>query len=166
MQNGQFVSKIQSFQKHAKNYSKRTLQLFFAKTRSKKHQILVKLGSIENHPFGKGYSPCKGCSLCEMVSLDEKLKMPKTCEKPFYKNIRVGLQKTGPKNAKYSKNGTILKICHLPKSIAHAKAIAFAKWSFWLKNSKFQKHAKNHFTRTLELICSKNYPHKNQMIQK
>ena len=36
---------------------------------------------------GKGYRPCK------MVSLGQKLKMPKTCEKPFYRNIRVVLRK-------------------------------------------------------------------------
>ena len=43
-------------------------------------------------------------------------------------------QKTAPKNTKYSKNETILKIGHLAKAIAHAKAIAFAKWSVWVKN--------------------------------
>ena len=42
---------------------------------------------------GKGYSPCKGHSLCKMVSLGQKLKMLKTCEKPFFKNIRVVLCK-------------------------------------------------------------------------
>ena len=35
----------------------------------------------------------KGYSLCKMVSLGQKLKMPKTCEKPFYKNIKVVLCK-------------------------------------------------------------------------
>ena len=38
------------------------------------------------------------------------------------------LQKTAPKNTKYSRNESILKIGH------HAKAIAFAKSSLWLKN--------------------------------
>ena len=33
-------------------------------------------------------------SLCKMLSLGQKLKMPKTCEKPFYKNIRVVLYET------------------------------------------------------------------------
>ena len=28
----------------------------------------------------------------------------------------------------------ILKIGHLVKAIAHASAIAFAKWSVWIKN--------------------------------
>ena len=38
------------------------------------------------------------------------------------------VQKTAPKNTKYSRNETILKIGH------HAKATAFAKSSLWLKN--------------------------------
>ena len=37
--------------------------------------------------------PCKGYSLYTMVSLGQKLKMQKTCEKPFYKNTGVGLCK-------------------------------------------------------------------------
>ena len=44
------------------------------------------------------------------------------------------VQKTAPKNTKYSRNTTILKIGHLAKVIAHAKTIAFAKWSVWAKN--------------------------------
>ena len=62
--------------------------------------------------------------------------MPKTCEKPFYSNIRVVVskKKTAPKNTKYSRNETILKIGHLVKAIAIAKAIVFAKWSVWVKN--------------------------------
>ena len=38
------------------------------------------------------------------------------------------VQTTAPKNTKYSRNETILKIGH------HAKAVAFAKSSLWLKN--------------------------------
>ena len=44
------------------------------------------------------------------------------------------VQKTAPKNTKYSRNETILKIGYLAKAIAHAKDIAFAKWSVWVKN--------------------------------
>ena len=43
------------------------------------------------------------------------------------------MQKTARKNTKESRNETILKIDHLAKPIAHAKAIAFAKWSNWVK---------------------------------
>ena len=48
-----------------------------------------------------------------------------------YKSCFV--QKTARKNTKYPRNETILKIGHLAKAIAHAKAIAFAKWSVWVK---------------------------------
>ena len=64
-----------------------------------------------------------------MVSLAQKLIMPRTCEKRFYKNIRVVLcKKPLEKNTKYSKKKErILKIGHLAKAIAHAKTIALAK---------------------------------------
>ena len=38
----------------------------------------------------------------------------------------------------------------------NAKAIGFAKWSVWLKNSKYQKHAKNVSRDTLELFWEGN----------
>ena len=61
--------------------------------------------------------------------------MPKTCEKPFYNNNRVVLsRKTAPKNTKYSRNETILKIGHLAKAIAFAWAVAFARRSVWVQN--------------------------------
>ena len=67
-----------------------------------------------------------------MVSLAHKLKMLKTCEKRFYKHIRVVLcKKPLEKKKKFWRNETILKIGHLAKAIAHVKAIAFAKWSIW-----------------------------------
>ena len=70
-----------------------------------------------------------------MESLSQKFKMPKTYEKPFYKTIEVVLCKNPlEKNAKYSRNKMILKIGHLLKAKAHAKAIALAKWPVWIKN--------------------------------
>ena len=44
------------------------------------------------------------------------------------------VQKKARKSTKYWINETILKISHLAKAIAHAKAITFAKWSVWVKN--------------------------------
>ena len=47
--------------------------------------------------------------------------------------------KTAPKNTKYSRNETILKISHLAKAIPHAEAIAFEKLVIFgqkIKNSK------------------------------
>ena len=78
-------------QKHEKNHSTRTLDLFCAKNRSKKHQIFEKWDNFENRPSWKFYSPCKGYSPYKMVNLGQRLKMPETSEKPFYKNIRVVL---------------------------------------------------------------------------
>ena len=76
------------------------------------------------------------------------------------------LQKTARKNTHYWRNETILKIGHLAKAIAHAKAIAFAKWSVSVKNLKCQKHAKHHSTKTPELFCAKNCSKKNQILEK
>ena len=56
-----------------------------AKNRSKKHQTFEKCDDFENRPS------CEGYSLFKMVSLGQKLKMPKTWEKPFYNYIRVVL---------------------------------------------------------------------------
>ena len=44
------------------------------------------------------------------------------------------VQKKARKSTKYRRNETILKTGHLAKAIAHAKAIAFANWSVWVKN--------------------------------
>ena len=44
------------------------------------------------------------------------------------------VEKKAENNPKYWRNETILKIGHLAKAIAHAKAIAFAKLSVWVQN--------------------------------
>ena len=61
-----------------------------------------------------------------MASFGQELKIPTTCPKSA---TLLELQKRALKNTKYSRNKTILKIGYLAKAIAHAKAIAFAKWS-------------------------------------
>ena len=47
-----------------------------------------------------------------------------------------------------------------------AKAIAFAKWSVWVKNSKCQKGAKNDCTSTFELLCAKKPSKKHLIFEK
>ena len=134
----------------------KNIRVVCGENRSKKHQIFQKLDDFENRPSCKGYSSCTGYRLCKMVSLGQKLKMPETCEKPFYKNIRVVLcKKTARKNTKYSRNDTILEIGYLAKAIAHAKAIAFAKWSVYVKNLKSQKHAKKRFYKSIRVVLWK-----------
>ena len=76
---------------------------------------------IDHH--AKAINPCK------ILTLGQKLKFQKTCQNPFYKSSKVVLcKKTAPKQTKYSRNETILKIGHHPKAIAHAKS------SLWVKN--------------------------------
>ena len=70
------------------------------------------------------------------------------------------LQKTAPKNTKYSRNESILKISH------YAKAIANAKSSLWLKNSNSKKHNKIHITNHLQLFCAKNRFKKHEIFEK
>ena len=58
-----------------------------------------------------------------------KIKIPKNITKSILQIIySYSLQKTGPKNTKYSGNESILKIGNYAKAIAHAKS------SLWLKN--------------------------------
>ena len=58
-----------------------------------------------------------------------KIKIPKNIIKSILQIIySCSLQRTAPKNTKYSKNETICKIAH------HAKFIAHAKSSLWVKN--------------------------------
>ena len=65
----------------------------------------------------------------EKSSLPSKIKIPKNMSKSILQIISsCCVQETLPKNTKYSRNETILKIGH------HAKAIAFAKSSLWVKN--------------------------------
>ena len=87
MQNPHFGSKIKNSREHCKIHFINHLQLFCAKNCSKKHQILEKREHFENRPSCKGYSPCK------ILTLDQKLKLQKTCQNPFYKSFTVGLCK-------------------------------------------------------------------------
>ena len=64
-----------------------------------------------------------------------KTKNAKTMLKTILQEHKsCAVQKTAGKNTKYSRNATIFKIGHITKALAHAKAIAFAEWSVWVKN--------------------------------
>ena len=58
-----------------------------------------------------------------------KIEIPNNMTKSILQIIySCSVQKTAPKNIKYSRNETVLKIAH------HAKAIAHAKSSLWGKS--------------------------------
>ena len=88
MQNPHFGSKI----KIQKNMSKSILQIIYScsvqktapkNTNYSRNETILKIA----HPSYKGYSPCK------ILTLDEKLKLQKTCQNPFYKYFTVVLCK-------------------------------------------------------------------------
>ena len=57
--------------------------------------------------------------------------MQKTMVQDYYS---CSVQKTARKKTKYWRNETFSRIGHPSKAIAHAKSIAFGKWSVWVKN--------------------------------
>ena len=57
--------------------------------------------------------------------------MQKTTLQDYYS---CSVQKTARKKTKYWRNETFSRIGHPSKAIAHAKSIAFGKWSVWVKN--------------------------------
>ena len=68
-------------------------QSCYVQKTTRKNTKYWKNENFKNRLSCEGYSPCKGYSLCKMVTLGEKLEMAKTCEKPFYINIKVALCK-------------------------------------------------------------------------
>ena len=55
--------------------------------------------------------------------LGSKIKIPNNMSKSMLQIIySCSVQKTAPKNTKYSRNKTILKIAHHAKAIVHAKS--------------------------------------------
>ena len=125
MQNPHFGSKI----KIPKNMSKSILQIIYScslqktapkNTKYSRNESILKIG----HYACKGYSPCK------ILTLAQKLKFQKTCQNPFYKSFTVFLCKKP-----LQKTTNIREMRPFSKSaIMHAKAIAHAKSSLWLKN--------------------------------
>ena len=65
------------------------------------------------------------------------------------------MQKTVPKNTKYSRNETIFKIGHLAKAIAHAKTIAFAKLVILGQKLKMHKTGEKRFYNSIIVVLCK-----------
>ena len=108
MQNPHFGSKI----KIKKNMSNSILQIIYScslqktapkNTQYSRNESILKIG----HHACKGYSPCK------ILTLAQKLKFQKNMSKSILQIIYSGsVQKTAPKNTKYSRNESIFKIAH------------------------------------------------------
>ena len=125
MQNPHFGSKI----KIPKNMSKSILQIIYSCSLQKTAPKNTKYSRNESI-FKIGHHACKGYSPCKILTLAQKLKFQKTCQNLFYKSFTVVLCKKP-----LQKTTNIREMRALSKSaIKHAKAIAHAKSSLWLKN--------------------------------
>ena len=147
MQNPHFGSKI----KIPKNMSKSILQIIYSCSLQKTAPKNTKYSRNESI-FKIGHHACKGYSPCKILTLAQKLKFQKTCQNPFYKSFTVVLCKKP-----LQKSTNIREMRAFSKSaIMHAKAIAHAKSSLWLKNLNSKKHVKIHSTNHLQLFSAKN----------
>ena len=70
-----------------KRFYKHVRVVLWEKKPLEKTQIFKKWDHFENRPS------CEGYRLCKTVSLAQKFKCPETCEKRFYKHVRVVLCK-------------------------------------------------------------------------
>ena len=122
MQNPHFKSKI----KIPKNMSKSIVQIIYSCSVQKTTPKNTKYSTIEN--ISKIGHDAKAIAM-QNPHCKSKIKIPKTMSKSILQIIYTcSVQKTAPKNTTYSRNGTILKVGH------HAKPIAHAKSSLWVKN--------------------------------
>ena len=98
MQNTQIGSKINNAKKVRKRIKEPSESCFVQKkTAQKKKLIFEKLEHFENC---QKWLQCKGYSPCKILSLAQKLKMQKMCEKLFYDHVRVVVcKKTFQKNS-------------------------------------------------------------------
>ena len=114
-----------NYQKHVKNVSTATLELFNARTGSKEKQTIFEkwrvFGIWQNCPLRKGHGPCK------MDSVSQKLELLKAWDN-FSKFSKIG---------------------------HYARAIAFAKSSIWVKHWNCWRHMKNLSKTTLRLFHAK-----------
>ena len=125
------------FQKTCQNPFCKPFRVVFVQKTAPKNIIYSRNESI----LKNGHYMCKGYSPCIILPLAQKFKFQKTCQNPFYKLFTVVLQKkTAPKNTKYSRNESILKIeHHACKGYSPCKIITLAQ------KLKFQKTCQNPF---------------------
>ena len=132
-----------------------TLKLFCAKKRSNKHQIFERWDDFENRPSCKDYSPCKSYSLWKMVSLGQKLKMPKTWDKPFCKNIRVVCAKNRSRKHQILEKWDDFENRPSWKGYSPCKGYILCKMVSLGQKLKMPKTFKKSFCRNIRLVLCK-----------
>ena len=87
-------------------------------TKYSRNETILKIGHL-----------AKAIDFAKFCEFGSKIKMAKNMRKTILQaRWSCSMRKTGGRNTKYSRNETILKIGHLPKTID------FAKLSVWVKN--------------------------------
>ena len=111
---------------------------------------------------------CKGYRLCKMVSLAQKFKWPKTCEKRFYKHVRVVLCKKARKKPHVFEKWDHFENRPSCKGYRLCKMVSLAQKLKWPKTceKRFWPKAKNGSGSTLQLFCAKNRCKKHQIFVK
>ena len=144
MQNPHFGSKM----KIQKNVSKSILQIIYScsllKTAPKNTKYSRSKSFFRIRHHAKAIAHAKSSLWLKNENSKKHVKIHST------NHLQLFSAKTAPKNTKYSRNESIFKIGH------HAKAIAHAKSSLWLKNETSKKHVKIHSTNHLQLFSAKN----------
>ena len=109
-----------------------------------------------------GHHACKGYSPCKILTLAQKLKFQKNMSKFILQIIySCSVQKTAPKNTKYSRKESILKIGHHAcKGYSPCKILTLAK------KLKFQKTCQNSFYKSFRVVLCKKPLQKNLNIRK
>ena len=146
--------------KTCKNVSTNTFQLFYAKKGSKKQLIFEKWEHFEN---GQKWPQCKGYSPCKILTLGQKIKLPKTCEQRPYKHIRVVLcKKRLQKTANIRKMRTFLK---WPK-IAQSRGYSPCKILSLGQNRKLPKTCEKRPYKHIRVVLCKKGLQKTANIRK
>ena len=102
--------------------------------------------------FKIGHHACKGYSPCKILTLAQKLKFQKNMSKSILKIIySCFVQKTSPKNTKYSRNEIIFKIGqHACKGYSPCEILTLAQ------KLKLQKTCQNPFYKSfIVVLCKK-----------
>ena len=146
MQNPHFGSKI----KIPKNMSKSILQIIYScslqktapkNTKYSRNESILKIG----HHACKGYSPCKILTLAQKLKFKKHVKIHSTNHLQLF-----SAKTTAPKNTKYSRNESILKIAHHAcKGYSPCKILTLAQ------KLKFQKTCQNPFYKSFTVVLCK-----------
>ena len=106
------------------------------KTAPKNTKCYRKARILKISHLAKAIAHTKAIDFAKWSVLVKNLKCQKHAKKHAKRTLEMfsAKKKTTRKNTKDSRKARILKISHLAKAIAHAKPIAFAKWSTWVKS--------------------------------